>query len=191
MSLVKIGYSFIRASDGSVVPSGTECYVYERGTTSLATLYTASAGSTPNPTPVAAGMVQAYVETGASYDLTITVDGESTTVPFEAFLASEVGKPASLNVSTKTAAYAAVSADDVVLADATSTGFPVTLPSAIAFTGQLTIKALATNENLVTVGTLGSQTVDGAHTVTLGSPGSGAPYRAITVVSDGSNWQIV
>lgn len=103
MSRVKIGYSFIRSSDGSIVPAGTPCYVYERGTQTLATLYAASTGSgtTANPTPVAGGFVQAYVETG-SYDLTVVVDGETSgPVPFEAILATDIGVgPAGQNGST-------------------------------------------------------------------------------------------
>lgn len=90
MSLVKISDSFIRASDGTVVPPGTPCYVYLRGTQTLAALKTSIGETTPNPAPITGGLLEAYVQAPASYDLTVTVDGVTKTQPYEAFLATEV-----------------------------------------------------------------------------------------------------
>lgn len=90
-------------------------------------------------------------------------------------------------LSTKTAAYTLTSTDSVILADATSGAFANTLPTAVGISGrQYTIKRINGGANTVTVGTTSSQTIDGASTKTLG-----AQWSAVTVVSDGANWQIV
>lgn len=193
MPRAKISDSFVRASDGSIVPNGTLCYVYLRATTTLAVLYASSAGeqTVPNPAPIVAGQVGAYVET-ASYDLTVTIDGVSTTTPFEAILASQIGTAPPIGVVAKTSAYSATSADNVILANATGGAFQVTLPSAVGFTGQLVVKATTTNTNLVTVQTVGEQTINGEGTsITLGTVASGARYTSINLVSDGVRWQII
>jgi hypothetical protein len=90
------------------------------------------------------------------------------------------------NLVTKTAAYTITSADQTVLANATTAAFTVTLPTAIGSTGQLfTIKKTDSSANAVTVATTLSQTIDGAATKSLA-----LQYDAITVQSDNANWLI-
>ncbi len=90
-------------------------------------------------------------------------------------------------LATKTAAYTLTATDSVILADATSAAFSVTLPSAAGITGrQYTIKRVNSSSNNVGIGTTSSQLIDGVSTKTLGAQNSAA-----TLVSDGANWQIV
>jgi hypothetical protein len=92
-----------------------------------------------------------------------------------------------LTVATKTAAYTLVDADDVILGDATASGFTITLPTAVGRTGaQFVIKRINTNANIVTIATTSSQTIDGATTYELITPHAG-----ILVVSDGANWRVI
>jgi len=89
--------------------------------------------------------------------------------------------------SAKNAAYTLAISDSTVTADGTSAAFQITLPTAAGVTGrQYTIKRINAGANNVTVGTILSQTVDGATAKTLG-----AQWSAITVQSDGANWVIV
>lgn len=93
---------------------------------------------------------------------------------------------------TKTGAYTLVTGTDkVVLADASAGGFTLTLPTAVGFTAQFVLAAINTNTNLTTLATTSAQTIDGAATLQLGPAGSGATYRAVTLVSDGANWRVV
>ncbi len=90
-------------------------------------------------------------------------------------------------LATKTAAYTLTATDSVILADATTAAFQVTLPTAVGITGrQYTIKKIDSTANIVTVDGNGSQTIDGATTKILASQ-----WAFIVVVSDGANWVIV
>jgi len=90
--------------------------------------------------------------------------------------------------STKTANYTCTQSDSVILADATSGVFTVTLPTAIGCTGrQYTIKKIdSALTNLVTIATTSSQTIDGRTTYVLSQRDD-----AIVLVSDNANWRIV
>ncbi|MCA9058609.1 MAG: hypothetical protein KDA85_08920 [Planctomycetaceae bacterium] len=88
---------------------------------------------------------------------------------------------------SKTAAYTITTSDDIVLCDATGAAFTVTLPTAVGNTGrQLVVKRLNSGSNAVTVAAAGSETIDGASTVSLSTQ-----YQVITMVSDGSNWAVI
>ena len=88
---------------------------------------------------------------------------------------------------TKTANYSALTSDSVILCNASSGAFTVTLPTAASVLGKLyTIKKIDTSANVVTVTTTSSQTIDGAITNIVATP-----YESVTVVSDNSNWSIV
>lgn len=74
----------------------------------------------------------------------------------------------------------------VVVCNANSASFTVTLPTASGIVGrQYVIKRTNSNANTVTVATTSSQTIDGGLTAVLNY------NQAITVVSDGSNWVII
>ncbi len=92
----------------------------------------------------------------------------------------------STGYATKTAAYALTTTDSVILADATSAAFTVTLPSAVGIAGrQYTIKKVDSLANAVTIASA-SGTIDGATTKALS-----AQWQAVRVVSDGANWFVV
>jgi hypothetical protein len=79
-----------------------------------------------------------------------------------------------------------LSGERVVFADATSAAFTVTLPDATTAAGKrVDIKRINSGSNVVTVGSAGG-TIDGASTFSLSQQ-----YESITVVSDGTNWEIV
>lgn len=93
--------------------------------------------------------------------------------------------------ATKTANYTLTANDAVILANATSAAFAVTLPTAVGVGGtEYIIKAITTNANIVTVETTSAQTIDGKATVELTTTVAGG-YSSITVVSDGANWRLV
>lgn len=84
-------------------------------------------------------------------------------------------------VSAKTANYTALASDGVLLADATSAAFTITLPGAVSG-GMVRIKKTDGTANIVTVAAA-SGTIDGATTDTLTMQ-----YQSRTYVSDGTNW---
>ncbi len=96
------------------------------------------------------------------------------------------GAAGTLSASTKTGTYGITGSDDVILADATSAGFTVTLPTAVGVTKQFAIKKIDSSSNIVTVGTTSSQTIDGSTTAQIK-----VRYASITVVSDNANWNVV
>lgn len=87
----------------------------------------------------------------------------------------------------KTSAYTATDSDEMIRANASGGAFTVTLPTAASRAGKrFTIKKTDSSANVVTVGTTSSQTIDGATTYSLATQ-----YKAVTVVSDGSNWNVI
>jgi hypothetical protein len=88
----------------------------------------------------------------------------------------------SLAVTTQSGDYTVLSTDDLVLMS--GSGKTATLPTAVGITGRpFYIKNTGTG--LVTIATTSAQTIDGVTTQTL------APQWALTVCSDGSNWQAI
>jgi len=98
-----------------------------------------------------------------------------------------------LTVVTKTTTYTVLATDQVVLVDAASGAFNLTLPTAVGFKRSYTLKSITTNSNLVTLLTTSAQTVDGnaSGAITLGAIGGAATYNAMIVVSDNANWWVV
>jgi len=95
------------------------------------------------------------------------------------------GSSTYMTTSTKTANYTAVSGDRI-LADTTSGGFTVTLPTAVSFgSGIIEIHKLVA-ANTLTIATTSSQTINGSTTLTVNRR-----YTCITLISDGANWRIV
>lgn len=89
---------------------------------------------------------------------------------------------ANLAVTSKTANYTATGSDDVILCDATSGAFTITLPSAASNTGKvLRLKKTDSSTNAVTI----SGTVDGITSRALDSQ-----YETLTTFSDGTNWRV-
>jgi hypothetical protein len=90
-------------------------------------------------------------------------------------------------VASKTAAYTATADDRVILCDATSAAFTVTLPAAASSTGVVFyIKKIDSSANAVTIDGNGSETIDDATTQLLSSQ-----YDCLTVHCDGTEWYII
>lgn len=88
----------------------------------------------------------------------------------------------------KTSAYTLTDADVTVLADTTSAGFTLTLPTAVGRLGKLfRIKKKSTDSNTLVIDGAGSETIDGSANIT--SSATNRPNW--TLQSDGSNWWIV
>lgn len=93
---------------------------------------------------------------------------------------------AATSVVTATATYAMSTANDVILADATSAAFTITLPTAIGAQKTYSIKKINSNTNWVTVDGFGTETVDGSLSAILK-----VENVSITLASDGSNWRVI
>jgi hypothetical protein len=88
---------------------------------------------------------------------------------------------------TVTTTYTATKEDHTLLANATSAAFTISLPpvSTKAYP-YLIIKKTDSTTNAVTIDAYGSQTIDGATTVTLG-----VQYARIVLHADGSEWRVI
>jgi trimeric autotransporter adhesin len=90
-------------------------------------------------------------------------------------------------IATKNNAYTLTTTDYTILANANTTPFTLTLPSASTIgTGrQYVIKKIDATANAVTISTTSSQLIDGASTYTINTA-----YSGVNLQSDGSNWWI-
>jgi hypothetical protein len=89
-------------------------------------------------------------------------------------------------LTTKTSAYTLIATDSVLLADATSAAFQVTLPSPSGISGrQYTIKKIDASGNAVTIASAAGN-IDGAATKVLS-----AQWSYLSLISSGSDWVIV
>jgi trimeric autotransporter adhesin len=91
-------------------------------------------------------------------------------------------------IATKNNAYTLTTTDYTILANANTTPFTLTLPSAsTSGTGRhYVIKKIDATANTVTISTTSSQTIDGASTYTINTA-----YSGVNLQSDGSNWWII
>ena len=85
------------------------------------------------------------------------------------------------SVSTATTAGATAATDYVYLVSGTTT---ITLPTAVGNTNLYTIKRVGTN--IVAIATTSAQTIDGSASASLTTQ-----YTALSLVSDGANWNLV
>lgn len=89
-------------------------------------------------------------------------------------------------VTTVATTFTAASAN-IILANATSAAFTITLPAAASSTNlEYTIKKTDSSVNAVTVKGNASETIDGSNTQILSSQ-----YQSITVVCDGTSWWVI
>lgn len=90
-------------------------------------------------------------------------------------------------VSSKTSAYTALVTDDVLLVDATSGAFTVTLPTVATSTGKiLKLKKIDSSVNAITIDGNGAETIDGAATIALVEQ-----YESLSLVCNGTAWFIL
>ena len=90
-------------------------------------------------------------------------------------------------VTSVTADYTVSANDSFIKVDATAA--PVTITLMLASSGKekrLTIKKIDSSANAVTVDGNGSETIDGATTVSLPSQ-----YNSVSIMSDGTEWWVV
>ena len=92
------------------------------------------------------------------------------------------------NIVTKTTTYTALPEDDVILGNTSGGAFSITLPAAAAVKGKvMTFKYIDSGyANALTIDGNGSETIDGSTTTTLNTQD-----EVLTIVSDGSNWEIL
>lgn len=92
-----------------------------------------------------------------------------------------------LTISTKTSAYTLTGTDELILADATSAAFTLTLPAASGISGRVfIIKKIDSTANKVTIDGNGAETIDGSATVDIVMQ-----YQSFIIVSNGTNWVII
>lgn len=116
---------------------------------------------------------------------TTTLGTSNTLYPTQNAVKTYVDTAVGSVVATKTGAYVITTSDSTILADTTSAGFAVTLPTAVGSTKRYTIKKIA-SANTLTIDTTSSQTIDGSTSIAIT-----AQYESISVVSDNSNWHVV
>lgn len=112
------------------------------------------------------------------------------TVTGQAFLhgIDSNGKLQTPNIATKTSNYTITTSDYAIIANNTSNAITLTLPDATTCKGQQFAIFCLTNNFNVPVDTVGGQTVAG---LSSGSLDFGASGQSATLISDGTNWQII
>lgn len=129
------------------------------------------------------GSAKAVVDSNTGFDSSLH---SMFTVPFYTTRSMVGGGVIAHRVTTVTGATTLNDTQQTVLADATSAGFTIVLPTAVNKKGRsYTIKKID-NANNVVVDGQSTQTIDGALTKTLTTQ-----YAFLTIISDGANWQIV
>jgi len=97
--------------------------------------------------------------------------------------------PAASGVRLISANYTAVAGDSLIDADATSGNIAVTLPDATAYSGyKLTILKNDSSANVVSLTTVGGQTVSGAASTTYQVA---QQWQSVQLQSNGANWRII
>jgi len=96
---------------------------------------------------------------------------------------NQTGVPTTL--TTKTTAYAATVDDEIILVDATSASFTLTLFTAVGNSGKHLVIKKINSANIVTIDANSSETIDGLLTRVLNGQ-----EESIVIFSDGSNWKI-
>ena len=122
------------------------------------------------------------------YFQTLPLGGDLRAALNTRFKILEAALKAGLEVPTaKTAAYTATTGDDVIQADVTSAGFTVTLPAASVQRGHvIRIKKIDSSGNTLTVARAGSDTIDGATSVTTTTQWVGWTF----IADGGTQWLI-
>jgi hypothetical protein len=174
------------AQEFRVYSTYTDASNYSRLSITPTAIATQGAGTGPNfPLLVISSAAGGSITIGSNFAFS---PGNTTvgTTTFQGVLST---KGRTYGNVTKTGAYTAAVNDHVILGNATTAAFQVTLPTAVnvAGAGQVfVIKKIDASANAVTVGTTSSQTIDGAATKVLS-----AQYDKVMVMSDNANWVII
>jgi len=177
-------------NDASSVAVGWKLNFYSTGTTTRKDTFSDVLLTTANTNPVIADSAgrfgDIFLESG-TYKVTLT-DASDLEIWSAENVDGAVGSSGA--VETKTIDYS-ISVDDstkVIQGDASSGAITITLlAAATAGDGfEITVKKSDSSVNAVTVDGNGSETIDGAATVSLTQQ-----YRSVTLRCDGSNWHTV
>lgn len=116
-----------------------------------------------------------YKTVTAGYGVSVTHAANSITIAQNA------------SVTTKTGAYTATSSDKVLLCDATSAGFTITLPAAASSSGvTLTIKKIDSSANAITVDGDSTELIDGSQTIAISFQ-----HQSVDLVCNGTAWYLI
>lgn len=114
-----------------------------------------------------------------SDEIFVCVDATATSAIWKSTTAAAL-----LNTQSKTGAYTVLSTDGIVICDATSAGFTITLFTAVGNTGkEIIITKKDSSDNVVTIDGSGSETIDGTTTIDLDRQ-----HQSVRFLSDGTNW---
>lgn len=183
-----------RGTDSNGDPiSGAKMCTDIGGTSTPKSTFSDAALSTPNANPVVAdsgGLFgPIFLSTGA-YKLTLREagsDGTCATGSVVWTVDNVTGTSIAPTVISKSATYAVTTSDGsdvLVLADATSGGFTVTLYTAVGNAGKrVQVKKIDLTTSAIVVDGAGSELIDDATTVTLSSPND-----TVSLESDGTGW---
>ena len=98
-----------------------------------------------------------------------------------------VGRIAPRYATTTVTTTATISTATYTRCNAGFGAFTVTLPTAVGITGRVyVVKKIDSSGNAVTVDADGSETIDGAASYSLA-----VQWATVTVISNGTNWEII
>lgn len=140
-------------------------------------------GGNQSSAPVASG--QWIIQLGIAVNATtMSINSAGSAV---AVKISSNGIGPYLSTSSKTANYTATANDDVLLCDASSASFTITLPAASSLPGKTYhVKKTDSSVNTITLDGNASETIDGLLTQVIATQ-----YQTISIVNNGSNWSII
>lgn len=101
-------------------------------------------------------------------------------------ITSQADESTSVTVVTSQTTITATSGLVVILADATSGGVVVNIPTAVGNTSRITVKKTDSSANTVTLTASGSEKIDDASTATISDQ-----YESVDIVTNSTNWFII
>jgi hypothetical protein len=179
--------------------SGALLYVYDAGTTDLASIYTDKdlLVASANPVTADSGGLMPFAYRGTSAYKVVLKTSSGTTIDTEdnlpgaldtsTFAAATYAK-SDADVAAKTSDYTVLSADlgTILNVNPTSASVTITLISAVTATNGRGIEIRHTGTaNQVNIATVSGQTIDGFSSKSLLGQ-----HEAIELVSDGANWHV-
>ena len=199
--------------NGTAISAATAGTDYSAGTSALATGILKSTTTTGALSIAASGTDYAPATSGTSYligngsggftNATSTGSGNNVLATSPTLVTPVLGTPTSGTLTNctglpnggvtntylaKSANYTVTTSDRFINCDASGGTFTITLPTAVGFTGIVTIKRIdSTLANTVTINTTSAQTMDG---YASGAIKLYTKYESFTFYSDGANWSI-
>ena len=178
---------------GSSIAAGYKLFQYQAGTTTKANTYTDSTKNTANSNPMTLNSdgrldQDVYIDQSMKFVLATSSAGDPPTSSVWT-IDNAVANEQLWTTLSKSANYTVVEADrdKLIAVDATSGSVTVSLLAAsVAGDGfQIAIKKTDSSVNSVVIDANGSETIDGALTLTLNSQ-----YQVAVLTSNGTQWYI-